>query len=94
MKYASKDTEGVVIHELGGTAWAKQKARVRKRVHDISDQLISLYAARQAAEGFSFPKDSDLQYEFEADFQYDLTIDQKRAVDDVKHDMESNRPRQ
>ena len=92
MKYASKDTEGVVIHELGGTAWAKQKARVRKRVHDISDQLISLYAARQASEGFSFPKDSDLQYEFEADFQYDLTIDQKRAVDDVKHDMESNRP--
>ncbi|RIA78154.1 transcription-repair coupling factor (superfamily II helicase) [Anaeroplasma bactoclasticum] len=92
MKYASADTEGVTLHELGGTAWARQKAKVRKRVHDISDQLISLYAQRQAAEGFSFPKDSDLQYQFEEDFQYDLTPDQKKAVDDVKRDMESSRP--
>ena len=92
MKYASKDTEGIVIHELGGTAWARQKARVRKRVHDISDELISLYAQRQAAQGFSFPKDSPLQEEFEDDFEYDLTIDQKRAIDDIKRDMESDRP--
>ena len=92
MKYASKDTEGVVIHELGGTLWARQKAKVRKRVHDISDTLIKLYAARQASEGFAFPKDTLEQAEFEDGFQYELTVDQKKALDDVKRDMESNRP--
>jgi len=92
MKYASKDAEGIVLHELGSTAWARQKARVRKRVHDISDALIKLYAARQAAEGFQFPKDNNLQLELENDFEYELTEDQKKAIDDIKRDMETKRP--
>ena len=92
MKYASKDAEGVVLHELGSTAWARQKARVRKRVHDISDTLIKLSAARQAATGFSFPKDNMLELELERDFEYELTEDQKKAIDDIKRDMESSRP--
>ncbi|MCR5232185.1 MAG: transcription-repair coupling factor, partial [Acholeplasmatales bacterium] len=92
MKYASKDAEGIVLHELGSTAWARQKARVRKKVHDISDTLIKLYAARQAAEGFQFPEDNMLQLELENDFEYELTEDQKKAILDVKRDMESKRP--
>jgi len=59
MKYASKDVEGVKLHEIGSTAWARTKARVRKRVHDISQDLIKLYAARQNAKGFEFLEDTE-----------------------------------
>lgn len=92
MKYASGDVEGVVLHEIGSTAWARTKAKVRKRVHDISDKLIALYSARASAKGFAFLEDSIEQAQFEADFMYELTPDQKKAVDAVKHDMESPRP--
>ncbi|MBD5390756.1 transcription-repair coupling factor [bacterium] len=92
MKYASKDVEGVKLHEIGSTAWARTKAKVRKRVHDISGDLIKLYAARQNAKGFEFLPDSSEQIDFEADFQYELTPDQKNAIEAVKADMESPRP--
>ena len=92
MKYASKDTLGVKINSLGDLEWARTKARVRKKIHDISDKLISLYAKRKQAEGFAFSADSELQVEFESEFDYDLTPDQEKAVRDVKRDMESNHP--
>ena len=92
MKYASKDVEGVLLHEIGGTAWARTKAKVRKRVHDISEKLIKIYAQRMEAKGFEFPSDSAEQTMFEADFEYDLTPDQKTAIEAVKADMESPRP--
>lgn len=92
MKFASKDVEGVKLHEIGSTAWAKTKARVRKRVHDISKDLIKLYAARQNAKGFEFLEDTEEQKSFEANFMYELTPDQKQAIAAVKADMESPRP--
>ena len=92
MKYASKDVEGIKIHEIGSTAWARTKARVRKKVHDISGELIKLYAARQNTKGFEFPADSPEQAEFEAEFEYELTPDQRGAINAIKMDMESARP--
>ncbi len=92
MKYASKDVEGVRLHEIGSTAWARTKARVRKRVHDISKDLIQLYAARQNAKGFEFLPDTEEQKSFEDDFTFELTLDQKNAIAAVKADMESSRP--
>lgn len=92
MKYASKDVEGIELHKIGDTKWVKAKNRVKNRVHEISDKLIRLYSERQASEGFMFPEDSIEQIEFENDFQYELTPDQKKAVEAIKHDMESNRP--
>ncbi len=92
MKYASADTEGVVLNEIGGTAWAKAKARVKKRAKEISDRLIKIYAERQRALGFMCPKDTPEQAQFERDFQYELTIDQAKAVLDIKADMESKKP--
>ncbi len=92
MKYASADVEGVMIHTIGSTAWARTKAKVRKRVHDISDKLIALYSQRQVAKGFQFPPDSEEQADFEAEFEYDLTMDQRKAVEAIKADMESPRP--
>ena len=91
-KYASKDTEGVEIHEIGGTAWARTKARVKKRVHDISDKLIKIYSERKQAKGFAFPEDTPEQFEFENEFEYELTPDQARAIREIKSDMESERP--
>lgn len=92
MKYASKDVEGIELNEIGDTKWAKAKARVKNRVHDISDRLIKLYSERQAAIGFQFPEDSPEQIQFESEFQYELTPDQKKAVEAIKKDMESQRP--
>ncbi|MDE6013915.1 MAG: transcription-repair coupling factor, partial [Anaeroplasmataceae bacterium] len=92
MKYASKDVEGIKLHTIGSSQWARTKAKVRKRVHDISEQLIKLYAARQNAKGFEFLPDSTEQISFENDFAYELTPDQKKAIAAIKKDMESARP--
>ena len=92
MKYASKDVEGVVLHEIGSSVWARTKAKVRSKVKDISEQLIKLYAARQNANGFEFGPDTEEQAMFENDFEYELTLDQKRAIDSVKIDMEDSKP--
>ena len=92
MKYADKDTIGVKIHNLGDGAWAREKARLRKKIHDISDKLISLYAQRLNSQGFSFPNDSPEQKDFENDFEYEVTKDQEKAIFDVKNDMEKAYP--
>ena len=92
MKYASADVEGVKLNSLGTTEWARTKAKARKRIHDISDKLIAIYSARAQAKGFACPEDTAEQLQFEAEFDYELTPDQRKAVDAVKRDMESTRP--
>ena len=86
--------EGVVpkINKLGGTEWQKTKARVRSKVMDMADQLLKLYAERETKKGFAFSKDCDMSYDFLNDFPYDLTNDQKRAIDQIKEDMEKPVP--
>lgn len=80
------------LNKLGGGEWAKTKQRVRSKVKDIADKLIKLYALREQARGFSFSEDSGLQLDFEADFPYEETEDQLRAINEVKKDMESHLP--
>ena len=91
-KYSGR--EGVVpkINKLGGTEWQKTKSRIRAKVTDIADRLIKLYAERETRKGFAFSPDCDLSIDFENDFQHDLTIDQKRAIIQIKEDMESSIP--
>jgi len=86
--------EGVVprIHKLGSTEWAKTKRRVRKRAKDIARQLITLYAQREKSEGFAFSEDGDLMQTFEAEFMYEETPDQRKAIEAVKRDMEKSTP--
>ncbi len=91
-KYAVYDSRLVKLNELGSSAWAKAKIRVRNKVHDISEKLIKLYASRQMSEGFAFLPDSTEQVLFESDFMYDLTADQEKAINDVKADMEKSQP--
>ncbi len=91
-KYGS--TEGYIpkLNSLSSTRWEKTKEKVKKRVNDISDKLLKLYAEREASVGFGFDLDHPTQREFEADFPYEATIDQLKTIEDVKKDMESKRP--
>ncbi len=91
-KYASKDSEPPSINKLGSQDWENKKKRVKKHVKDIAKDLISLYAKRKAAPGFSFAKDDYLQAELESSFIYQDTPDQASATADVKHDMELAHP--
>jgi transcription-repair coupling factor (superfamily II helicase) len=80
------------LSRLGGGEWSRTKARVRKAVADLAADLLRLYAARAAAEGHAFAPDTPWQQELEASFPYEETVDQLRAIDEVKDDMESARP--
>jgi transcription-repair coupling factor (superfamily II helicase) len=91
-KYIGTEGTKPKIHKLGGTQWAKTKQRVRKKVKDIADKLIKLYAAREEAKGFAFSPESDLQLDFESDFPYQETPDQLTAIEEIKRDMESTMP--
>lgn len=91
-KYASRDGKPPKLHALNSTKWQKEKAKVRAKVDGLADELINLYAQRMAQPGFAFAKDNDMQREFEESFGYELTPDQQRSVDEIKHDMEQPRP--
>jgi len=88
-KFSSRDGVIPKINKLGGTEWQKTKARVKSKVTDMADKLLKLYAERESKKGFAFSKDCDMSIDFENDFPYDLTVDQKRAISQIKDDMES-----
>jgi len=91
-KYAGSEGFSPRLNKLGGTEWAKTKQRVRAKVKDIAEKLITLYAEREHSEGFAFIENNSMQDEFDNDFEYDETPDQIKAIEDVKKDMESHRP--
>lgn len=88
-KYSSSDGAAPKVSKLGGTDWQKTKLKARKRAENIAHDLLKLYAEREAKIGFAFPSDDENQLYFEKEFKYSETIDQLRAVDDIKKDMES-----
>ncbi len=91
-KYSTNDGIVPKINKLGGTEWAKTKAKLKKKIEDITQDLLKLYAERKRAKGFAFLKDTEEQAIFEAAFPYEETKDQLRAIDDIKRDMESENP--
>jgi transcription-repair coupling factor (superfamily II helicase) len=91
-KYRSAEGAKPVLNHLGTQAWGKTKARVRKAMKDMTDELVKLYAQRQAARGHVFPADTEWMKEFEDSFEYNETDDQAQAIADVKRDMESQLP--
>ena len=84
--------ESPTLSRLGGTDWLRTKQRVRKAVTDLAEELLRLYAKREAAEGFGYQPDTPWQGEMEASFPYEETPDQLRAAIEVKVDMETRRP--
>ncbi len=80
------------LSRLGGTDWLRTKQRVRKAVNDLAEELLDLYAKREAAAGFAYAVDTPWQAEMEASFPYEETPDQLRAAIEVKVDMEARKP--
>jgi len=91
-KYRSAEGGKPALSRLGTQAWAKTKARVKRAMQDMADELLKLYATRKTAEGHSFPPDTEWMREFEDAFEYSETDDQATAIADVKRDMESDTP--
>jgi transcription-repair coupling factor (superfamily II helicase) len=87
-------TEGLPpkLDRLGGTAWGRTKARVRRSVEEMAKELIAVQAAREARGRPPFPADDVLSREFDAAFEYEETPDQRRAIEDTTRDMEVDRP--
>lgn len=92
-KYKRGDTEQAPrLSTLGTGAWERMKERTKKRIKDIARDLIKLYAKRRHEKGFAFSVDSFLQHALEASFLYEDTPDQLKATQEVKADMERERP--
>ena len=91
-KYSSNDSVVPKINKLGGSEWSKTKARIRKKIDDMTQELLGLYAARQKINGFAFKKDMEEQAIFESEFEFEETADQIRAISEIKKDMESHVP--
>ena len=92
-KYRSTESgPAPVLNRLGSQQWAKTKARVKKAMQDMADELLKLYAQRKAAQGHAYPADNEFQREFEDAFDYNETEDQLTAIADIKRDMESELP--
>ncbi|SKB42039.1 transcription-repair coupling factor [Maribacter arcticus] len=91
-KFNGKDGTPPKIYKLGSGAWKKIKDKTKSRVKKIAFNLIKVYAKRRLEKGFQYNPDSYLQNELEASFIYEDTPDQSTATEDVKRDMESERP--
>ncbi|MBB1079611.1 transcription-repair coupling factor [Limosilactobacillus sp. STM2_1] len=91
-KYVSSESKTPRINKLGGNEWAKTKRRVSSKIEDIADELVDLYAKREAEKGYAFPKDDYLQKQFDANFPYSETRDQLRSINEIKEDMEKPKP--
>jgi transcription-repair coupling factor (superfamily II helicase) len=91
-KYRSSEGAKPALSHLGTQAWAKTKARVRKAMKDMTEELLKLYAQRKMAQGHSFPAGNEFIREFEDSFEFNETEDQAQAITDVMHDMESSQP--
>ncbi|CAH1222853.1 Transcription-repair-coupling factor [Paenibacillus plantiphilus] len=91
-KYVGSEEKDPKVYKLGGSEWTRAKSKAQSSVQDIADDLIKLYAERQATSGFAFGADTTYQQEFEAMFPYDETRDQMRAIEEIKKDMQIPRP--
>jgi transcription-repair coupling factor (superfamily II helicase) len=91
-RYSSAEGHQPTLDRLGGIGWQKTKAKAKRAMRDMADELLRLYAERKLVEGHAFPADAPWQREFEDGFEYTLTPDQETAIEDVKHDMETPTP--
>lgn len=91
-KYVASEGKEPKVYKLGGSDWKKVKKKVQSSVEDIADDLIKLYAEREASKGYAFSPDGDMQREFETAFPYEETEDQLRSIQEIKKDMERERP--
>ncbi|MDD9859907.1 MAG: transcription-repair coupling factor [Nitrospira sp.] len=90
--YRAGDHPPPPLDRLGGTGWAKTKARVARAIEDMTDELVELYADREIVTRQPYREDSMLSHEFDAAFDYDETPDQLKAIEDIRRDLELPQP--
>jgi len=91
-KYSSAEGFKPKLSRLGGLEWSRVKSRIKKSIRDMTRELLELYAGRKQAKGFAYPQDDIWQKELETTFPYEETADQLKSINEVKRDMESDRP--
>ncbi len=91
-KFIAGEGVGVRLSKIGSDSWNKTKAKISKEVSDIAERLVNLYSEREENIGFAFSKDDEYSRQFEANFPYQLTDDQIKAIAEVKADMEKPKP--
>ena len=91
-KYLGKEGMTPRLSHLHSKDWENTKKKVKARVNDLAERLMQLYVERSKVKGFAFQEDDEFQQAFENEFEFPLTRDQQRALDEIKRDMESNSP--
>jgi len=91
-KYSANEGVAPKLSKMGGADWARTKGRVSEALGKIADDLVALYAQREMAQGHTFGPDTPWQAELEESFPYEPTVDQAKAINDAKADMERARP--
>ena len=91
-RFNGKEGSAPRIYKLGSGAWKKLKQKTKTKVKKIAFDLIELYAKRKMQKGFQYRPDSTMQHELEASFMYEDTPDQFKVTQEIKDDMESERP--
>ncbi len=91
-RFIGNEGDAPRLDRLGSKSWENRKTKVKKSVEDLAERLIRIYSRRKLSKGFAFPPDGEWQTAFEAAFPYEETPDQLSCIDDVKKDMESERP--
>lgn len=86
------NSKSLTLTNLGSSQWKKQKSRAKKAIDEIAKYLVELYAIRENNKGYKFSEDTVWQNEFEEQFPYDETEDQLNAIEEIKSDMESDKP--
>ena len=91
-RYSGSEGHHPALDKLGGLGWQKAKARAKRAMRDMAEELLKLYAERRLVQGHAYGADTPWQHEFEDAFEYQLTPDQEAAIEDVKEGMESAQP--
>ncbi len=91
-RFSSGEATQPTLDKLGGLGWQKTKAKAKRAMRDMADELLRLYAERKLVQGFAFSGDTPWQEEFEDAFPYQLTVDQATAIEDLKEDMQTAVP--
>lgn len=89
-KYSGREGAAPHLSSLSSNSWEKTKSKIKERINLLADRLYKLYSERARVKGFAFPKDDELQLQFENEFPYELTPDQKTTLREIKDDMESD----
>ena len=91
-KYIGGGETAPKVNRLGSKEWENTKAKVKNNLREVARELIELYATREKAKGYAFSKDTPWQTQFENSFEYVETDDQLRCIEEVKKDMELQKP--